>query len=166
MIGLCAAATRECTMETLMISETLLRALQERMRKLSGASSAYAVRDAELRAAVERARLTDASETAREAAAVREAEILLDEIKELRDHVNDLIRVREDPALVSGLKEELTELESRRLEIDQQLERLRAHRHETLENAIRELDSAEQEHRHVADQAMRLREHIEKLSHG
>jgi hypothetical protein len=91
-------------METLMISETLLRALQERMRKLSGASSAYAVRDAELRAAVERARLTDASETAREAAAVRECEILLEEIKELRDHVNDLIRGREDPALVCGRK--------------------------------------------------------------
>jgi DNA repair exonuclease SbcCD ATPase subunit len=153
-------------METLMISETLLRALQERMRKLSGASSAYAVRDAELRAAVERARSTDASETAREAAAVRECERLLDEIKELRDHINDLIRGREDPALVSGLREELTELESRRLEIDQQLEQLRAHRHETLENAIRELGSAEQEHRHIADQAMRLREHIEKLSHG
>lgn len=42
-----------------MISETLLRALQERMRKLTDASSKYAVRDVELRAAVERARLTD-----------------------------------------------------------------------------------------------------------
>ena len=149
-----------------MISETLLRALQERMRKLSEASSGHAVRDAELRAAVERARLTDASETAREAAAVRECERLLDEIKELRDHINDLSRSREDPVLVSGLKEELTELETRRLESDQQLEQLQAHRHETLENAIRELESAEQEHRHIADQAMRLREHIEKLSHG
>lgn len=38
-----------------MISETLLRALQERMRKLTDASSKYAVRDVELRAAVERA---------------------------------------------------------------------------------------------------------------
>jgi hypothetical protein len=149
-----------------MISETLLRTLQERMRKLSEASSGHAVHDAELRAAVERARLTDASETAREAAAVSDCERLLDEIKELRDHINDLSRSREDPVLVSGLKEELTELETRRLESDQQLERLRAHRHETLENAIRELESAEQEHRHIADQAMRLREHIEKLSHG
>ncbi len=149
-----------------MISETLLRALQERMRKLSEASSGHAVHDAELRAAVERARLTDASEAAREAAAVSDCERLLDEIKELRDHINNLSRSREDPVLVSGLKEELTELETRRLESDQQLERLRAHRHETLENAIRELESAEQEHRHIADQAMRLREHIEKLSHG
>jgi hypothetical protein len=33
-----------------MINETLLRALQERMRKLTEASSTYAVRDAELRA--------------------------------------------------------------------------------------------------------------------
>jgi hypothetical protein len=149
-----------------MISETLLNALQARMRKLLEASSTHAVRDHELRAAVERARLTDASETAREAATVRECESLLDEIKELRDHINDLIGGREDSALVTGLKEELTELESKRLESDQQLKQLKAHRHETLENAIRELESAEQEHRHIADQAMILREHIEKLSHG
>jgi DNA repair exonuclease SbcCD ATPase subunit len=149
-----------------MISETLLRALQERMRKLTGTSLTYAVRNAELRAALERARLTDATETVREAEAVRESERLMEEIKELRDHINDLIRGREDPALVSGLKEELTELESRRREIDQQIEDSRSHRHEALENAIREFESAEQEHRHIADQAMRLREHIEKLSHG
>jgi hypothetical protein len=151
---------------TVMISETLLRALQERMRKLTGSSLTYAVRNAELRAALERARLTEATETVREAEAGRESERLMDEIKELRDHINDLIRGREDPALVSGLKEELTELESRRREIDQQIEHSRSHRHEALENAIREHESAEQEHRHIADQAMRLREHIEKLSHG
>jgi hypothetical protein len=43
-----------------MIGETLLRALQERMRKLTGASSTYAVRSAELGAALVRARLTEA----------------------------------------------------------------------------------------------------------
>ncbi len=149
-----------------MISETLLRALQERMRKLTGTSLTYAVRNAELRAALERARLTEATETVREAEAGRESERLMAEIKELRDHINDLIRGREDPTLVSGLKEELTELESRRREIVQQIEHSRSHRHEALENAIREHESAEQEHRHIADQAMRLREHIEKLSHG
>jgi uncharacterized protein (DUF3084 family) len=90
----------------------------------------------------------------------------VEEIKELRDHINDLLRSPEDPALVSGLKEELAELEARRREIDQQIEQSRSHRRDALENAIRELESAEQEHRHVADQAMRLREHIEKLSHG
>ena len=110
--------------ETLMISETLLRALQERMRKLSEASSGHAVHDAELRAAVERARLTDASETAREAAAVSDCERLLDEIKELRDHINDLSRSREDPVLVSGLKEELTELELDPLKPDRPLKPL------------------------------------------
>jgi chromosome segregation ATPase len=149
-----------------MISETLLRALQERMRKLTGASSTYAVRNAELRAALERAKLTEASEAVRETEAVQESERLVEEIKALRDHINDLLRSREDPALISGLTEELAELEGRRHEIDQQIEQSRSHRHDALENAVRELESAEQEHRHVADQAMRLREHIEKLSHG
>jgi chromosome segregation ATPase len=149
-----------------MISETLLCALQERMRKLTGASSTYAVRNAELRAALERAKLTEASEAVRETEAVQESERLVEEIKALRDHINDLLRSREDPALISGLTEELAELEGRRHEIDQQIEQSRSHRHDALENAVRELESAEQEHRHVADQAMRLREHIEKLSHG
>jgi chromosome segregation ATPase len=149
-----------------MINEKLLRALQERMRKLTGTSSTYAVRSAELRAALERARLTDAIDAVRETEAVGESERLAEEIKELRDHVNDLLRSRGDPALISGLKEELVELDNRRREIDQQIEQSRSRRHEALENAIRELEFAEQEHRHVADQAMRLREHIERLSHG
>jgi len=149
-----------------MISETLLRALQERMRKLTGASSTYAVRNAELRAALERARLTEATEAIRETEGIRESERLMEEIKELRDHINSLLRSREDPALVSGLEEELAELEGRRREIDHQIEQSRSHRHDALENAIKELESAEHQHRHVADQAMRLREHIEKLSHG
>lgn len=149
-----------------MINETLLRALQERMRKLTGASTTYAVRNAELRAAVERARLIEATEVVQQTETVRESERLMEEIKELREHINDLVRSREDPALISGLKAELAELESRRHEIDQQIEQSKSHRHEALENAIKELESAEQQHRHIADQAMRLREHIEKLSHG
>jgi len=149
-----------------MISETLLQALQERMRKLTGASSTYAVRNAELRAALERARLTEATEAIRETEGIRESERLMEEIKELRDHINALLRSREDPALVSGLEEELAELEGRRREIDHQIEQSRSHRHDALENAIKELETAEHQHRHVADQAMRLREHIEKLSHG
>jgi hypothetical protein len=149
-----------------MISETVLRTLQERMRKLLDASAAYAERDAELRAAVERARLTDPSETARESAAASERDRLIDEKQNLHDHINDLIRSGEDPALVSDLKEELAELESKRSETDQQMELSRSYRHSTLENTIRELEFSEREHRRVADQAMRLREHIEKLSHG
>lgn len=145
-----------------MISETVLRTLQERMRKLLDASAAYAERDAELRAAVERARLTDPSETARESAAASESERLIDEKQNLQDHINDLIRSGQDPALISDLKEELAELESRRREIDKQIEQSRS----PLESAIRELESGEQEHRHIADQATRLREHIERLSHG
>ena len=149
-----------------MISETVLRTLQERMRKLLDASAAYAERDAELRAAVERARLIDPSETARESAAASESERLIDEKQNLHDHINDLIRSGEDPAIISDLKEELAELESRRGETDQQIALSRSYRQSTLENAIRELELSEREHRRVADQAMRLREHIEKLSHG
>ncbi len=149
-----------------MINETLLNALQARMRKLLEVGSTYATRNIELRAAVERARLTDASETAEEAAAVRESAQLADEVRALRDHINDFSRGGQDLVLVAGLKEELSELENQRREIDRQIEHLRTHRHETLENAIRELDSAEQKHRRIADEAMRLREHIETLSHG
>ncbi len=84
-----------------MISETLLRALQERMRKLTGASSTYAVRSAELRAALERAKLTEASEAAREAEAIRESARLVEEIRELRDRIKDLLRSREDLAPIT-----------------------------------------------------------------
>ena len=47
-----------------MITETLVRALQEEMRKLTEASSTYALRIVELRAAVERARLAESTEAA------------------------------------------------------------------------------------------------------
>ncbi len=149
-----------------MISETLLKALQERMRKLSGISSTHTVHSAELRAALERARLAEATETVRRAEAIKESQRLMAEIKELRDHIEDLMHSPEDPTLVSGLKEELTELESMRREIDRQIELSSSHRHEAVENAARELESAEQARRHIVDQAMRLREHIEKLSHS
>jgi chromosome segregation ATPase len=149
-----------------MINETLLRALQERMRKLTEASSANAVRDAELRAAVERAKLTDAEEAAQEAAATKETKQLAEEICALRNHVDHLVRYGTDNALVAGLQEELAELENKRAGLERRVEELKSGRHRVLENAMRELESAEQQHRHIADQAMRLREHIEKLAHG
>jgi hypothetical protein len=149
-----------------MINETLLRALQERMRRLTEASSTYAVRNAELRASVERAKLTDAAETAQEAAATKETKQLAEEIHALRDHVDHLLRDRADTALVAGLQEELVDLENKHPGLERRIEELRSHRHRVLENAMRELESAEQQHRHIADQAMRLREHIEKLAHG
>jgi hypothetical protein len=85
-----------------MINETLLRALQERMRKLTEASSTYAVRDAELRTAVERAKLTDAEEAVQEAAVIEESAQLAGEISALRDHVEHLLRDRADRELVAG----------------------------------------------------------------
>src|SRR5215469_11896278 len=97
-----------------MINETLLRALQERMRKLTDASFTHAVRNAELRAALERAKLTDAEEAALEAAATEASKQLADEICALRDHVNDLIRGHADGTLIAGLDAELSELEDNR----------------------------------------------------
>lgn len=151
-------------METYMISETVLRTLQERMRKLLDASAACAARDAELRAAVERARLTDPNETAREAAALAESERLMEARRALQDHINEAIRIGQDPALISDLKEELTELEGRRREIDRQIEQSRSSGQKALADALREFESGEEEHRHIADQAVRLRQHIESLS--
>jgi predicted nucleic acid-binding Zn-ribbon protein len=148
-----------------MISETLLRALQEGMRKLTEASSTFALRIVELRAAVERARLAETTEAAQEAVTARESERLPDELKALHEHINDLIRAQEDPALMSVLQEVLKDLESTQHEVHRQLERLRSRGHEALERATAELEFAEQEHRRIADQAMKLREHIEKVSH-
>jgi hypothetical protein len=149
-----------------MIDEPLLRALQERMRRLREASATYAVRDAELRDAVERAKLTDTEETAQEAAVREESVQLTGVIRALRDHVDLLLRDRADAALVAGLQEELSELENKRAGLEHHVEELRSCRHQVLENAMRELESAEQQHRHITDQAMRLREHIEKLAHS
>jgi hypothetical protein len=149
-----------------MINEKLLRALQERMRKLTDASSIYAVRNAELRAAVERTKLTDAEEGLQEGAVIEESAQVAGEISALRDHVDHLLRSRMDRELVAGLQEELSELENKRAGLERRVEELRSHRHQALEIAMRELESAEQQHRHIADQAMRLREHIEKLVHG
>jgi hypothetical protein len=148
-----------------MISETLLSALQAGMRKLLEASSTYVKRCVELRAAVERARLAESTEAAEKAAVARQSEKLPGELKALREHIEDLIRGREDPAIISGLQEVLKDLESTQHEVHQQLERLRSRGHEALESATAELEFAEQEHRRIADQAMKLREHIEKVSH-
>ncbi len=103
------------------------------------------------RAAVERARMTEAAEAAQEAAALAESQQLADEIRALHDHIDNLVRGREDPVLVDGLKEELSELENRGSDIKQRIEQQKSHRHQVLENAVRELESAEQQHRQVAD---------------
>jgi hypothetical protein len=148
-----------------MISETLLRALQEGMRNLTEASSTYAKRIVELRAAVERVRLAKSTEAAQKAAVARQSERLPGELKALREHIDDLIRGREDPGLISGLQEVLRDLESTQHKVHQQLERLRSRGNEALESATAELESAEREHRRIVDHAMKLREHIEKVSH-
>jgi hypothetical protein len=149
-----------------MISETLLRAFQVGMQRLTEASSTYAIRIVELRAAVERAKLAESAEAAEEAATARESARLPDELEALREHINDLIRGQEDPAQISVLQEVLKDLESRQHEVQRQLERLRSRGHEAIERATAELEFAEQEHRRIADQAMKLRQHIEKVSHG
>jgi hypothetical protein len=149
-----------------MITEALLRALQERMRKLTNTSAECALRGAECRAALERARLIDAAEAAQESEALSHSALLAEEISALRDHVDELLRRREDPVLVADLKEELSELEKKRTDLDRQIEILKSNRQRSLDHAVKELEIAEREHRKVADQAMRLREYIETLSHS
>jgi hypothetical protein len=113
-----------------------------------------------------RARADDeAAEAAQEAAALAESQQLAGEIRALHHHIDNLVGGREDPVLVEGLKEELSELEHRQSDLEQRIEQRKSRRHQALENAVRELESAEQQHRQVADQAMRLRKHIEKISH-
>ena len=76
------------------------------------------------------------------------------------------MRNNADAVLVAGLKEEVSELESKREGVEQRLEELRSRRHQAFDHAMRKLESAEQRRRHIVQEAMLLRVHIEKLVHG
>lgn len=152
-----------------MANETLLRALQERMRKLNGRSGEIVARIAKLQATLGEARSAAEAAVEHEASAVKDTENLAKEVKTLQDHINSLVRNKEDAALITALQDELGELETKQRESEQQVERLKSRSaalKQSLENTANELKSAEQDHRVAADQAMKLREHIEKVSHG
>jgi chromosome segregation ATPase len=151
-----------------MINETVLRALQARMRKLTEASISIAARAEQLRAAIEQARAAAKTTSNEEAAAERENDRFLGEAKALREYIDGLVRGGEAPALIAALQEELGDLESKQREVAQQVERIKSRSNalsQSLETTRAELEATEQKHRQAADQAMRLREHIEKEAH-
>jgi chromosome segregation ATPase len=152
-----------------MENESLLKTLQEAMRKLTENGIACAANIAQLREKAEQAKLAIDSVTAQELAAVHDHERIAKEAKALRDHVSDLTRGRADSTLIATLEDELKNLDDRQREANQQVEALRA-RSRALSEPLRaiktELDTGEEAHRRLSDRTMKLREHIEKVGHA
>jgi predicted nuclease with TOPRIM domain len=149
-------------------NETLLRALQESMRKLTDSGIHGAVNVAQLREKAEQSRRDIEACMRQQAAATREHERVCAEAKALRDHVDELMRLRADPVLVSTLQDELNDLKRQETETKQEAETLRARvraMSEALEAVKAELATSEANHRKLTDQAMKLREHLERVEH-
>ena len=152
-----------------MRNETLLRALQESMRKLTENGINAATNIAQLRYKVEQARLAIETAMKQQSEAARVHQQMATEAKALRDHVSELVRLRAHPILISTLEDELKDLDRRERETTQQVEalggRVRA-LGESLETVKTELEAGEEAHRRSSDQTMKLREHIEKVEHA
>jgi chromosome segregation ATPase len=152
-----------------MKNETLLRALQERMRKLTENGIDCAAKIAQLREKSEQARLGIETLTMQQSKAARGHEELVAEANALQIHVNDLLRGRTDPILISSLEDELKDLERHEREANQQIEGLQERARAlgaTLAAVKAELEASEETHRKMTDQSMKLREHIEKVAHA
>lgn len=152
-----------------MRNETLLRALQESMRKLTENGINGAADVAQLRDKVEQARLAIETAMMQQSQTVREHEQISAEAKALRDHVSELVRLRADPVLISTLEDELKDLDRHEGEARQRVEALRARVRalgESLEAGKAELETSEATHRTLTDQTMKLREHLEKVAHA
>ncbi len=137
------------------------------MSKLTQVSVTLSARIEGLRSAVENA--TTAVDDAAEREAAEERERLASEIQALRDHIGDLTRNKQDPALIAALRDEMGDLEARQPEVTREADRLAANRRaleQSLANLRAELEAAELEHRNISDQAMKVREHIESLMHA
>ena len=150
-------------------NETLLRALQESMRKLTDSGIHGAVNVAQLREKAEQARRDIEASMRQQSAATREHERVCAEAKALRDHVDELVRLRTDPVLVSTLQDEVNDLKRQETETKQEAETLGARvraMSEALEAVKAELETGEANHRKLTDQAMNLREHLEKVEHA
>ena len=79
-----------------------------------------------------------------------------------------LVRGRADAVLISALEDELKNLEGHERDTRQQVEALRERVRalgEPLAAVKAELEASEGTHRRLTDQAMKLREHIEKAAH-
>jgi len=150
-------------------NETLLRALQESMRKLTDSAIHGAVNVAQLREKAEQSRRDIEAGLKQQSAAIRQHEQVCAEAKALRDHVDELVRLRTDPFLVSTLQDELKDLSRQEMETKQEAETLKARvraMSEALEAIKAELETGEANHRKLTDQAMKLREHLEKVEHA
>ncbi|HVA41018.1 MAG TPA: hypothetical protein VNF49_10160 [Candidatus Binataceae bacterium] len=151
-----------------MRNETLLRALQESMRKLTENGINGATDIAQLRDKGEQARLAIETAMMQQSEAARAHEQIAAEAKALRDHVSELARLRADPVLISTLEDELKDLDRQERETKQQAEALGARvlaLGGSLETVKTELGASEEAHRRLTDQTMKLREHIEKVAH-
>ncbi|HVB80689.1 MAG TPA: hypothetical protein VNE82_12185 [Candidatus Binataceae bacterium] len=151
-----------------MDNETLLRTLQEAMRKLAESGSACATSITQLRERAEQARLAMDSVAEQELSAVQEHERIVRETKALRGHISDLVRSRADFTLIATLEDELKDLDNTGRQADQRVEALRARARalgEPLKAIKSELEASEESHRRLSDRTMKLREHIEKVAH-
>ena len=81
-------------------NETLLRALQESMRKLTDSGIHGAVNVAQLREKAEQARRDIEASMRQQSAATREHERVCAEAKALRYHVDELVHLRTDPVVL------------------------------------------------------------------
>lgn len=152
-----------------MISDAVLKALQSRMRKLTVAGINTAARAEQLRVAMEEAEAASNAASEEEAQAQQAAAELASEVKGLGDYIEGLARGGEDQALVATLKEELGELQNQQREAAQRVEQLKSRGQalkQSRQNLAAELESTEHKHRQINDQAMKLREHIEKVAHS
>lgn len=152
-----------------MENESLLRTLQEAMRKLTENGIACAARITQLREKAEQAQLAIDTATVQDVAAVHEHARISKEVKALREHVDALSRDRADATLIATLGDELKDLENRQHQVSQQVEALRARclaMAEPLKAIKAELAAAEEDHRRLSDRTMSLREHLEKVAHA
>lgn len=150
-----------------MIEQAVLRALQSRMRKLTVATINSAARAEHLRAEIEQAEEAARTATEDQAQAERQNKGLADDVKTVAQYIEGLAKSGEDQILLSALKEELGELENQQHEADQRVDRLKAHSEalkKSLDDTVVELRNTEAEHRQISDQAMALRQHIEKVA--
>ena len=93
-----------------MRNETLLRALQESMRKLNENGISGATKIAQLRDKAEQARLAIETTMMEQSEAAREHQRISAEATALRNHVSELVRLRAEPVLISTLEDELEDL--------------------------------------------------------
>jgi chromosome segregation ATPase len=139
------------------------------MRRLNENGIDGATRITQLRNQVEQAQLAIETAMMQQSQAAREREQIFAEAKALRDHVSELARLRADSVLISTLEDELKDLDRRERETTQQGEELRARVRtlgESLEAVKAELEASEDARKRSSDQAMKLREHIEKVAHA